>query len=147
MLLDEEMDHGDIVAQEEFSGLPWPPKESELQNALAKVGGRMLSEVIPKYIRGEIIPEPQDHSKATYTKKIGKEDGLLDLSDDAEKNFRKIQAFDIWPRAYFFHESHEKKIRVIVTDAEVKDKTLIIKSVLPEGQKEMAYEEFLHRNA
>ena len=144
--MDEKLDHGDILAQEEFSGLPWPPKESELQSSLAKVGGRMLAEIIPKYIRGEITPIPQDHDQATFTKKIGKEDGLLDLSDDAEKNFRKIQAFDIWPRSYFFHESRGKKIRVIVTDAELKNKTLLIKRVLPEGQKEMEYEEFLRRN-
>jgi len=145
MLVDEEMDHGPIVAQEEFSGLPWPPKASALQDELAKIGGRMLSDILPKYVRGEIIPAEQNHVKATYTKKIQKEDGLLNLSDDAEKNFRKIQAFDTWPRAHFFHESHEKKIRVIVTDAEVYDKRLIIKKVLPEGQNEMTYEEFLRR--
>jgi methionyl-tRNA formyltransferase len=145
MLIDEEMDHGPIVAQEEFSGLPWPPKASALQNALAKIGGRMLSDILPKYVRGEIVPAEQDHAKATYTKKIQKEDGLLNLSDDAEKNFRKIQAFDTWPRAHFFHESRGKKIWVIVTDAEVNNKQLIIKKVLPEGQNEMTYEEFLRR--
>ncbi|MFA5831044.1 MAG: methionyl-tRNA formyltransferase [Candidatus Paceibacterota bacterium] len=145
MRIDEEMDHGPIVAQEEFSGLPWPPRASELQNALAKIGGRMLSEILPKYIRGEITAIPQEHEKATYTKKLQKEDGLLDLSDDAEKNFRKIRAFDAWPRAYFFRESRGKKIRVIVTDAEINDKKLVIKKVLPEGQNEMDYAEFLRR--
>jgi len=146
ILLDEEMDHGDIVAQKEFTQLPWPPKTSILQKELAKMGGQMLAEVIPKYIRGEIISVPQDHEKATYTKKIEKEDGLLDLSDAAEKNFRKIQAFDVWPRAHFFHESRGKKIRTIVTEAELRNDDLIIKKVLPEGQNEMSYEEFLRRN-
>ncbi|MCX6736332.1 MAG: methionyl-tRNA formyltransferase [Candidatus Parcubacteria bacterium] len=147
MLIDEEMDHGPIVAQEEFFGLSWPPKASVLQNALSKEGGRMLSEILPKYIEGEITPKEQEHKKATYTKKIEKEDGLLNLSDDAEKNFRKIQAFDIWPRAHFFHESCGKKIRTIITDAKFKDGKLTIKKVLPEGQNEMTYEEFLRRNS
>ncbi len=146
MLIDEEMDHGDILAQKEFIGLSWPPKASELMTSLAKVGGQMLAEVIPKYIRGEIIPKQQEHSKATFTKKIEKEDGQIDFSEDAEKNYRKIQAFDLWPRAYFFHESCGKKIRVIVIEAELHNKNLIIKKVLPEGQKEMTYEEFLRRN-
>ncbi|MCX6738640.1 MAG: methionyl-tRNA formyltransferase [Candidatus Parcubacteria bacterium] len=146
MLIDEEMDHGPIVAQEEFSSLSWPPKANVLQNALSKEGGRMLAEILPKYIKGEITPKEQEHEKATYTKKIEKEDGLLDLSGDAEKNFRKIQAFDVWPRAYFFHESKGKKIRTIVIDAELKNGNLAIKKVLPEGQNEMTYEEFLRRN-
>ena len=146
MLIDEEMDHGPIVAQEEFSGLPWPPKASALQNALSKEGGRLLAETLPKYIEGEIIPRQQEHEKATYTKKIEKEDGLLNLSDDAEKNFRKIQAFDLWPRARFFHESRGKRIRTIITDAELQNGILVIKKVLPEGQNEMTYEEFLRRN-
>ncbi len=146
MLIDKEMDHGPVVVQEEFSGIPWPPKASILQNALSKEGGRMLAEILPKYIKGEITPKEQEHEKATYTKKIEKEDGLLDLSGDAEKNFRKIQAFDVWPRAYFFHESKGKKIRIIVLDAEFKNGNLAIKKVLPEGQNEMTYEEFLRRN-
>ena len=91
------------------------------------------------------MSKPQDHEKATYTKKISKADGLLNLDESAEKNFRKIRAFEIWPRAYFFHESHGKKVRIIVTDAEIKNDALVIKKVLPEGGKEISYEEFLRR--
>jgi methionyl-tRNA formyltransferase len=146
LLVDEEMDHGAIIAEEEI--ISWEddinklPKESILENLLAKEGGRMLAESIPKYISREIIPKPQDHKQATFTKKIAKEDGLLNLNDPAEKNLRKIRAFNIWPRSYFFHESG---IRVIVTDAEIREEKLIIKKVLPEGGKEIAYEEFLRR--
>ena len=149
LLVDEEMDHGAIIAEEEI--ISWEndinilPKESVLENLLAKEGGRMLAESIPKYISGEIIPKPQDHEKATFTKKITKEDGLLNLDDTAEKNLRKIRAFDTWPRAHFFHKFKERKIRVIVTDAEIQDDTLIIKKVLPEGGKEISYQEFLRR--
>ncbi len=145
MLLDEEMDHGPIVAQKEFTSENWPPKASELEIALAKLGGKMLAETLPKYVAGEITPVPQDHTQATFTKKIQKEDGLLNLEESAEKNLRKIRAFDVWPRAYFFTEIGGKKIRIIVTDAEIVDGKLIIKKVLPEGQNEMPYEEFLKR--
>lgn len=145
MLLDEEMDHGPIVAQQEYVSEKWPPKASELEIALAKLGGQMLAESLPKYVAGEIIPIPQDHPQATFCKKIQKEDGLLDLEGDAEVNFRKIQAFDAWPRAYFFKEINGKKMRIIVTDAELREGALIIKKVLPEGQNEIGYEEFLKR--
>jgi methionyl-tRNA formyltransferase len=146
MLLDEEMDHGPIVAQKEYAcskDICWPPKASELEPALAKLGGKMLADTLPRYVEGEITPVPQDHSQATFTKKIQKEDGLLNLSDDGLKNFRKIQAFNVWPRAYFFEEISGKKMRIIVTDAAIENEKLIIKKVLPEGQKETSYAEFL----
>lgn len=142
MLLDEEMDHGPIVAQKEYASLNWPPKASELEAVLARLGGEMLAETLPNFVTGEITPVPQDHSSATYCKKIQKEDGLL---DDALENFRKIQAFNVWPRAYFFKEINGKKMRIIVTNAELRDGELIIKKVLPEGQNETNYKEFLKR--
>jgi methionyl-tRNA formyltransferase len=145
MLLDEEMDHGPIIAQKEYKNDDWPPKASELEAALAHFGGQMLAETLPKYVAREIIPVSQNHSQATYTKKIKKEDGLLDLGGDAEENFRKIQAFNVWPRAYFFHKPNGKKMRVIVTDAALENGELIIKKVLPEGQDEINCEEFLKR--
>ncbi len=143
ILLDEELDHGPIVAQKEYSSAHWPPKASELEFALAKLGGEMLAETLRKFVAGEIPPAEQDHASATYCKKIKKEDGLLDLGGDGVENFRKIQAFNVWPRAHFFTELHGKKIRVIVTDAELRDNKLIIKKVLSEGQNETSYEEFL----
>jgi methionyl-tRNA formyltransferase len=148
MLLDEEMDHGPIVAQKEYvctKDIFWPPKTSELEIALAKFGGKMLAETLPKFVAGEITPVPQDHACATYTKKIQKEDGMIDLADDAQKNFRKIQAFNVWPRAHFFADIHGKKMRIIITDAELQEEKLVIKKVLPEGQKETSYAEFLNQ--
>jgi methionyl-tRNA formyltransferase len=145
MLIDEEMDHGPIVAQKEYACAGWPPKASELEIALAKLGGEMLLETLQKFVAGEITPTPQDHSKTTYCKKIQKEDGLLNLEDSAEENFRKTQAFNVWPRAYFFKEINGKKMRIIITDAATENGKFIIKKVLPEGQNETNYEEFLKR--
>lgn len=145
MLIDEEMDHGPIVAQEKVA--LWKEgallKTSELEKILARRGGQILAEIIPKWVNREIVTQEQNHSGATFTKKITKDDGLLDLNDDAEKNYRKIQAFNIWPRAYFFTEKGGKKIRVIITDVELEGRKLIIKKVIPEGKKEIPYNVFL----
>lgn len=143
MCLDEEMDHGPIVAQKEYASLKWPPKGSELEKELFSLGGQILAETLPKYISGEVTPTPQNDSLATYCKKIQKEDGLIDINGNAEVNFRKIQAFNIWPRTYFFTEIRGKNTRIIVTDAELQEGKLVIKKVLPEGQKEILYAEFL----
>lgn len=141
--LDEEMDHGPIVAVREYTSDTWPPKGSALTKALAREGGMLLGEIIPKWIvdHHEVA---QDHSQATFTKKIIKEDGLIDLGDDPLQNYRKIQAYDEWPGAYFFTERHGKKIRIRVTDATYKEGNLTINRVVPEGKNEMLYEDFLH---
>lgn len=131
----------------------------------------MLAAVIPKWIAGEIRPVPQDESRATYTRKFTKEDGLIDLSGDAcpseaerrrraYKNFLKIRALEGGIGTYFYYttpsprltagysplikgEMEPRRIRVKITDASYKDGVLEILRVLPEGKREMSYEEFL----
>lgn len=146
MLLDAEMDHGPILAQtnnlSELAGR-WPIKASELRPLLADVGGKLLTEVITDVEAYIAQAREQDHSQATFCKKITKEDALLDLTNDPETNYRKILAYDVWPRAYFFTTRHDKQVRVIVTDAALEDGVLVLKKVIPEGKREMTYEEFV----
>lgn len=144
MLIDEELDHGPIVAQE-ILDTPLPIKRLTLETTLAEMGGRLLAETIPEWVAGNITPREQDHAKATYTKKIKKEDGLFELSD-LEKNpemlYRKWCAYDGWPSLYFFAQRGDKKIRVIVKDAILDNKVFIIKKVLPEGKTLMSWDGF-----
>ncbi len=141
MRLDAEMDHGPILTQEIYTVSEWPKREI-LELELAHRGGRLLSAILPQWINGDIKEIEQDHSKATYCKKIEKEEALLDLSADPYTNFRKIQAYSVWPRAYYFIEKDGKKTRVVITEAEFADNQLIIKKVIPEGKREMTYAEF-----
>jgi methionyl-tRNA formyltransferase len=68
---------------------------------------------------------------------------LIDLSGDPLLNYKKIRAYDEWPGAYFFLDRNGKQIRVKITDAEYKNGSLSILRVIPEGKKEMSYEDFL----
>ena len=99
------------------------------------MGGALLAETIPKWIAGDITPREQEHDKATYTKKITKKDGLIDLAGDAEVNYRKFRAFSSWPSVYFFKDN----TRIKITDAVLENGEFIIKKVVPEGKKEMPY--------
>jgi methionyl-tRNA formyltransferase len=139
--IDEEMDHGPIVAREEVVVNEWPIYE-DFEKMMARKGGALLAKILPDWISGRIAEREQNHSSATYTKKITKEDGLLDLNGDSYQNFRKIQAFHEWPRAYFIHERNGEKIRVKVTQASFKDGNLIVEKVIPEGGKKISYEDF-----
>ena len=141
MCIDAKMDHGPIVAQKEISVTEWSTYEV-FEEMMARTGGALLAEIIPRWISGTITAREQDHTQATFTKKIIKEDGLLNLTDDPYLNFRKIQAYHEWPKGFFMIEHAGKSIRVKVTSASFKENTLIIEKVIPEGGKEMSYKDF-----
>ena len=176
--MDEKMDHGPILAQSHCgklkkgfalrSGEAAGKDETlcrvfhnatyaELYEALAHVGGELLAETIPKWLAGEITPSEQEHGKAPYTRKITKEDGLIELDGAAELNYRKFLAYTPWPGIYFFAERNNKKLRVKITDAELVRSDLeegrspgkrsglefVVKKVIPEGKKERSYSAFI----
>lgn len=145
MLLDEEMDHGPVVAQArvEIAAEDWPLKGSVLEALLAEEGGNLLAEAIPPWVGGEIQPEEQEHGAATRTRKFEDSDARIDLRGDPRENFLKIRAFDVNPRAYMVLERNGKPMRVIITDAVYADGKLTLTRVIPEGKKEMSYEDFL----
>lgn len=139
------MDEGPIIAQDEVQ-IPqeeWPIRGTVLDEMLAKQGAKLLIHILPSWIAGAILVKEQDHSKATYSKKITKDMGELDLTADAYQNFLKIRAFDGWPGTFFFTEKNGLRVRVKIVDAEFKNGTLTITRVIPEGKKEMDYTDFL----
>lgn len=143
IVLDQEMDHGPIVVQKKLIPNVWPKGVIELDKELAILGAELLIKTLPDYINGKIVPQEQNHQLATFTKKVEKEDAFLNLSDSVEVNLRKVKAYEDWPRAYFFYEKNGNKIRMIVTDAKIEDGEFVIKKVIPEGKREMNYEDFL----
>ena len=143
MLIDEQVDHGPIVASQKVWIENWPPKESELEKILGTLGGEVLGNTVPLWIHGNITPQEQNHHLATFTKKITKADALVKLSDDPIQTFRKIRAFDVWPRTYFIAVRAGREIRVVITEAHLENNKLVIDRVIPEGRREMPYTEFL----
>ena len=161
MLMDEQVDHGQILSQKEFEARSTKHEfrnkfqiqnsenlklnAKQLEEKLAELGGQMLVDVIPKWIKGEIKAKEQDHSQATFTKKTNKEDGFVDLEKDSpEIIYRKFLAFQPWPGIYYFTQKNNQKNRVIITDIEFQNGRLLIKKVKPESKKEMEYEKFMN---
>jgi methionyl-tRNA formyltransferase len=98
-LIDDLVDHGPISKQEKIE-LFGNETYLELEEKLGKLGGKVLREIIIDYLDGKIKPVPQDESKATYTKKISKEDGFLSFDEGYEIWQRKIRALNPWPSTY-----------------------------------------------
>lgn len=142
MRLDREMDHGPIVAAEPITVTEWPTYE-DFETLMARKGGDLLARILPQWVAGTIAEKEQDHSRATFTRKITKEDALIDLAADPYLNFRKIQAYHEWPQAFFMFDHAGKQIRVKITEASFSDGKLEIRKVIPEGKKEMSYADFL----
>ncbi len=136
--MEYKMDAGPIITEEKVP-IHSLEKAFELRERLIKIGGELLVKTLPNIIDEKIKSTPQDETKATYTKKIKKEDGLINLSDDPIKNFNKFKAYYVWPRTFFINESK----RIIITDATIENTLFIIKRVLPEGKKEVDYSIFI----
>ena len=157
MRIDELMDHGPIVAQKKITVGEWPVYEV-FEETMAREGGKLLAEILPDWVAGGISETPQDHATATFTKKITKNDALIDVSvpansPEAYLNFRKIQAYHEWPTAYFFAEKKDSssKIRVKITRARFEKTgptsgTLVIEKVIPEGKAETDARPYLPKN-
>lgn len=157
ILLDEQIDHGPVIAQKKIAVPTWPPKASELEELSTRGSARLLIQILPDWIAGEIEGHEQNHDVATYCPKLIKEDGLLDLVGDAYQNLLKIKALDttIGTHAFFERPSAgskkaPKKIRVNIIDAHLEPPVggrLVIDRVKPEGKREMSYDEFVRSGA
>ncbi len=136
------LDAGPVIAEERLSIGP-DETTPELRARLTALGARMLADTIPKHIAGETAPVPQDDSLATRARKIRKEDALLDIENgDPARNYRAYRAYAEWPRVYFFARKNGTDTRVIITKAHFENGSFAIDRVLPEGRKEIAYEDF-----
>jgi len=109
MLMDEGMDTGPILAQ---ARLPIASQDSRgsLTEKLAYLGADLLLETLPRWLKGEIAPQPQEDDKTTYTKILKKEDGLIDWSMSSVEIWRQVRAYNPWPSAYTDFEGRTLKI-------------------------------------
>ena len=136
-----ELDAGDILAQETLTIGP-DETAKELRPRLISIGARLLADILPSYLKGEMTPAPQDHAKATQSGKIDKSDRELSLTEDARVNWNTYRAYAEPPGVHFFTEKNGKRIRVKIARARFENGTFVIERVVPEGKREMAYADF-----
>ena len=163
MLIDEELDHGPILSQTRVSITPKDTTES-LGQKMADAGGDLLLNTIQKWIDGAIKPQTQDHSRATHTKILNKQDGEIRAEYTAEHIERMARAYYPWPGIYLNYDSKKKRLKIIKTgvvrcekdlpplsffitdDKQLALQTardcLILETVQPEGKKPMSGYDF-----
>lgn len=136
------LDSGPIIADKKIEVNINDTKET-LKEKLIILGGNLLSDILPDIENKSIEPKIQKEDDATFCKKIKKEDGEINLSDDGMINYNKYRAFYGWPSVYFFAFKNNQKIRVKITKAKYENNSFIIERVIPEGKKEINYGEFI----
>lgn len=134
ILLDNEMDHGPVLVSEKEK-IKDDDTLTSLHKRLFSLGARLLSESLDNYISGTIKPIPQDHKKATYTKKLTRDSGYFDIDSPPtfEEFDRMIRAYNPWPGVW---------TKVRIKNKELRIKFLLNKRIQIEGKKPVDTETF-----
>jgi len=163
MVMDEGLDTGPVLARAQLPVLARDTTGS-LTAKLSWLGAQLLGEVLVGWSRGELAPQPQNESKATYCHPIAKEEGEIDWRQSARDIWRRVRAFDPWPGCYTRWRGRSLKIieaaplageqaaevgRVVALNSKsgfgvaTGDGILRVYRVQMEGKKAMPAEEFL----
>ncbi len=118
MKLTAAMDAGPVYLQKKVA-LAGNETRPELYEKLATLGATLLASNLSAIISGSLKPTDQDNSKATYTKLLTKEAGLIDWSKPADILEREVRAYLGYPRSATELFGH----KVIVTKARVAQST------------------------
>ncbi len=165
MLLDVGLDSGPILSQREVS-ISADDTTGSLAVKLAQAGAQLLMETLPLWIDVRIQAQPQEESRASYSKVITKGDGEMDWRLPALDLWRRVRAFAPWPGCYAWWRGKRLKLGKVVplygeksgepgrvialspsapatVGVETGDGVLGLLRVQLEGKREMSAEEFV----
>lgn len=110
MQMDEGMDTGPVLDIAHYD-IPEHTTSQMLHDTLAELATHPLLKVLDKIAASEPLnPQKQDDAKASYAKKILKQDALIDWSCAAKTIEHQVCAFNPWPIAST--QSHGETIRI-----------------------------------
>ena len=133
--MSEDVDAGDILTQKEYI-LKEDETTDSLLTKLNTLGGQLVIKVIENYLAGSIQKTKQDNSKATYTHRLTKQNGLIDLLNPPNPIDldRMIRAYYPWPGVWSKLKIQNSKLRTI--------KFLPGNLIQPEGKRPLSISEF-----
>jgi len=99
MKMDAGLDTGPMLSRRTLPIAPYDTGQT-LHDKLSIMGAALLIETLPLYLSGQLTPEPQNDSHATYAPQIDKSEGLIDWKRSADEIERLVRAFTPWPGTY-----------------------------------------------
>ena len=109
MLMGPEMDKGDMLMKAEVE-IGEYETYGELMERLAPVGANLTVETLEALARGDITPQKQDDSKATYAPMLNKEIAVIDFNKSADDVLHLIHGLNPWPVAFAYRDGKKLKI-------------------------------------
>ena len=161
MLMDEGMDSGDILMQEETS-ISEQEAFGQLQNRMATQGALLLIKTIKQVIAGTIQRIPQNISEVSFAPRLNRETGHIKWQDNVLDIYNLIRGLNPSPAAYTLLDGQLLKIfaakpkpgKVAKPPGKIGEQTpeglavaaadgyLILKEVQLAGKKKMPANEF-----
>ena len=96
MLLDKGVDTGPILDRAQIS-ISAKDTTGSLTAKLSLLAARLLPEVLSRWARGELTPQPQNEDEVVYSAPISKEESEIDWHLPAADIWRRVRAFQPWP--------------------------------------------------
>ena len=99
MQMDAGMDTGPILTRRALAISPHDTTAT-LTDKMATLGAELLLETLPAWFAGQITPQKQEESLATYAPMLKREHGRIDWSRSAERIERETRAYQPWPGSF-----------------------------------------------
>ena len=109
MYMDENMDSGDIIYQEEIK-IENNDTAGSLFDKLSILGSEMIIKVLPNIVSGNINRIKQDEKEVTYAYNITREEEKIDFNKSTKDVYNKIRGLYPWPIGYSIFD--DKKIKI-----------------------------------
>lgn len=114
MYMAEGLDTGDMLLKAECE-IAENDNFEIIHDRLGMLGASLLRETVDALERGNITPIPQDHSIATHTSKITKDDCAIDFSSDCATVHNLIRGLSPIPLA-FTHTPDGKLLKIVESE-------------------------------
>ncbi len=109
MKINENLDEGPVCNQYSLK-ISKKMNSEELSEKLSLLASEKILDILDNIYNGNIKYKDQDHSKATYAKKIQKIEGKINWDENADKIIGKINGLYPFPGAFFLFNGERYKI-------------------------------------
>ncbi|OGH88593.1 MAG: methionyl-tRNA formyltransferase [Candidatus Magasanikbacteria bacterium RIFOXYC2_FULL_42_28] len=113
MIMDEKMDHGDILAQQEIAIAP-DDTFPILHNKLLEIAKPLIVNTAQKWVEQKIKPIEQNHNEATFCKMFTRENGRIDWKKSAREIYNLYRGLQPWPGIFTTADGKRIKLLKIV---------------------------------
>jgi len=109
MKINENLDEGPVCSQYSLI-ITEKMNAEELSEELSQLASEKILDILDNIYDGNIKFIEQEHSKATYAKKIQKVEGKINWDENADKIIGKINGLYSYPGAFFSYNGERYKI-------------------------------------